>query len=275
MQKNNNEYVTAENKQDIEELASGIAERYSNQSLLNPEVIADAYRVTYSYGDYGNDFDGMLEHSFGEFHIYVNIKDDSLKNTARTRFTFAHELGHYFIDHHRNALAQGLVISHYSKTGFISENLVEREADFFASCLLLPKKKILAECFRIKLSFEQIVLLSKKFQASITATVIRLAEIKVYPLMIVYSTPNSIKWQSHTEEFPFWKLKYGKIKVPENTAAWEFYTLGRKYKNSEIVNAEDWFQLRYDNEKEKKFLEHCVYENSGNVLSIIWEKNTR
>jgi Zn-dependent peptidase ImmA (M78 family) len=275
MQKNNKDYVTSEKKQNIEELATAIAERYSNQSLLNLEVIADAYGLTYSYGDYGNDFDGMLEHSFGEFHIYINIKDDYLKNTPRTRFTFAHELGHYFIDHHRNALAQGLVISHYSITGFISENLVEREADFFASCLLLPKKKIITECFRIKLSFEQIVHLSKKFQTSITATVIRFVEVKVYSLMIVYSNSTSILWQNHTEDFPFWKLKYGKTKVPENTAVWEYYTVGRKYKSSEIVNAEDWFDLSYDNEKEKKFLEHCIYENNGNVLSIIWEKNTR
>jgi len=269
--KNNSDFVSDSQKYDIEGLTEYIANMYSPRGATDLEHIADNYGITYSYGNYGDSFDGLLEHSFGEFHIYINIDRLGHAYTERARFTFAHELGHYFIDNHRNALSQGLVPSHPSFTGFVSDNLVEREADFFASCLLLPKDRIKQDCFRRKFDFRLIQELSKKYQTSITATALRYATIGCYPIMVICSEKARIKWYWYTDDFPFWSLKHGKAKVPEDTAVGEYFLKGTKYNSAEIVYADDWFNVRFDNDLNRPFYEHCVYGNNGIVISILWE----
>lgn len=59
------------------------------------------------YDDYGQGtFDGMTwyEPNPDEFFIHMNTARGNAKGSAKGRFTLAHELGHYFIDHHRQAL---------------------------------------------------------------------------------------------------------------------------------------------------------------------------
>lgn len=273
MQKiNNSDFISESQKSNIESLTEYIADTYSPKGAIDLENIAEKYGITYSYGNYGNAFDGLLEHSFGAFHIYINIDRLEHAHTERARFTFAHELGHYFIDNHRNALAQGLTPSHPSFTGFVSDNLVEREADFFASCLLLPKNRVKADCFRRKFEFKLIQELSKKYQTSITATALRYASIRCHPIMVVCSSNSKIKWYWYTDDFPFWSLKYGKSKVSENTAVGEYFLKGVKYTTTENVFADDWFNVKFDKDLERPFFEHCIYGNNGIVISILWEK---
>src|SRR5207247_1657430 len=93
-----------------------------------------------SFGRYGDAFDGLLEHRSGRFHVYANLDRVEREDSPRARFTLAHELGHYFIDEHRNALAAGLALSHPSFCDFESDLPVEKEADHFASNLLMPAK---------------------------------------------------------------------------------------------------------------------------------------
>ncbi|MFP5040451.1 ImmA/IrrE family metallo-endopeptidase [Parasediminibacterium sp. JCM 36343] len=271
-QKTKNNFLNELQKSEIEDLAEYIANEYSPKGAINLEGIAENNGITFSYGNYKDAFDGLLEHSFGNFHIYINIDRLEHGYTERARFTFAHELGHYFLDNHRNALAQGLAPSHPSFTGFISENLVERQADYFASCLLLPKTRIKIDCFKRKFEFKLIQELSKKYQTSITATALRYSSIGCSPIMVAYCMNNSIKWYWKTTEFPFWVLKFGKSKVPENTAAGEYFSKNRRYTTAEIVYAEDWFDVKFDRDRERQFLEHCVYGTNGSVLSIVWEK---
>lgn len=72
--------------------------------MIMPEIIATQSGITYNYGEYGTYFDGVLEHDAGEFHIYLNKQNILYQDNTRLRFSFAHELGHFFIDEHRNAL---------------------------------------------------------------------------------------------------------------------------------------------------------------------------
>src|ERR1700675_3015601 len=55
------------------------------------------------------------------------------------RFTVAHELGHYFLPGHIEALFGNGRQCHYSQSGFTSDDKYEREADSFAAGLLMPK----------------------------------------------------------------------------------------------------------------------------------------
>jgi len=258
-------------KKYLSELAEFVANEYCPEGLVQPELIAKAKGIPYNYGGYADDFDGMLEHSNGYFHIYINTDRLEHAYKPRARFTFAHELGHYFIDDHRNALQSGQAPAHSSFTNFASENVVEREADYFAACLLLPKERLRSDCFMRKFNFKLADEIAHKYQTSITSTLLRFITIDLYPLMVVCSQENKVKWHWSTQDFPYYNLKYKKEKVPQDTAAGEYFMDGTKYRDTQTVFSDDWFQV-WDKKFDRQFYEHCVYHDvRRTVLSVLWE----
>ena len=137
--------------------------------------------------------------------------------------------------------------------------------------MLLPKERIKQDCNKKKFSFNVLQELSKKYQTSLTATALRFATIGNHPIMVVYSVNNKVKWYWYSTDFRFWSLKHGKERVPEDTAAGEYFNKGTKYNSPEIVFADDWFKVKFENDMERRFYESCIYGNNGSVISILWE----
>lgn len=257
---------------ELSELAESIADIYCPNSIIEPAVIAKEHGISYSYGDYGNAFDGLIEQEAGHFHIYINTKN-SLSSSPRSRFTFAHELGHYFIDEHRQALLNGKTPSHPSFTNFASKNPVEFEADFFASSLLLPESRVKKDCFKKPFNFKLIEELSLKYKTSITATVLKLMTVDKHPIMLVCSVNNKIKWLRYSHDFPYKWLKKPWGSVPRNTLAGAFFSTKEKFNEELPVTANEWFENVRDRDIDRPFFEKCIYADKHNfVLSIIWEK---
>ena len=100
---------------ELAELAEAVADEHCPRDVVYPEVIASASGITVSFGAYGEGFDGILEHRNGRFHIFCNTDRVGPDDSPRARFTLAHELGHYYIDDHRRALASGGVAPHPSQ----------------------------------------------------------------------------------------------------------------------------------------------------------------
>lgn len=74
----------------------------------------------------------------GQFYIMLN---QSIDNLGRKNFTIAHELGHFFLSHHLTTNA------FYCCDNEILEeaqagSTCESEANYFASCFLMPEAKI-------------------------------------------------------------------------------------------------------------------------------------
>src|SRR3712207_1573152 len=116
---------------DIAELAEEVADTHCPGSRVDPVKIIEANGITFSFGRYANAFDGLLEYQDGRFHIYSNLDRVEDRDGTRARFTLGHELGHFYINEHRNALKKGLAPSHPSFCEYTSTHLVEREADHF------------------------------------------------------------------------------------------------------------------------------------------------
>ncbi|PZR04347.1 MAG: hypothetical protein DI539_25595 [Flavobacterium psychrophilum] len=257
---------------ELSELAESIADYYFPTGLIEPTLIADKKNITYSFGDYGNSFDGLIEQENGLFHIFINTINYS-SDHVRSRFTFCHELGHYFIDEHRQALLSGRTPSHPSKIDFSSKNLVELEADYFASSLLLPERRVKQDCLKKPFSFKLVEDLSKKYKTSITATLLKLMTIDKHPIMLVCSVNNKIKWFKNSHDFPFKWLKKPAGIVPKNTLAGVYFATKEKFNEELPITANDWFEYVKDWDIDRSFLEKCIYVDRLNlVLSIIWEK---
>lgn len=257
-------------KKEIEELANFIADDYCPSGAVLPELIAKASNLTFNYNNYGDSFDGVLEHSDGLFHIYLNNKSTLQPHNPRLRFSFAHELGHYFIDEHRNALMRGISL-HKSYNHYLQRNIVEKEADYFASNLLMPTDRFFKAVFRKKFSFNIIKSLSEEYGVSITACAFRFSDIGNHPILIVYAENNIIRWTKYSCDFPF-KYLIDRNYVPKNTVMGEYFQGLNKDEvhKTEKVWAIDCFSYVSDNDIQRQFYEHCIpFRNRA--LSIFWE----
>lgn len=180
---------------EVAELAEIVAEMHCPKDRVDLEAIARVKHITISYGRYADSFDGLLEHDAGRFHIYCNIDRVQAKDSGRARFVLGHELGHFFLDDHRNALATGIVPSHPSQCDFQSRNPVEVEADHFSAALLMPTNKFLRAAQAKTRGLGAILSLAEQFGTSVTSTALRYVRLNVGPCAFVKWNPDGFAWK--------------------------------------------------------------------------------
>lgn len=186
--------LAIDRSEEIAELAEIVADDFSPKGAIDVERICDEMGLTFSYGRYLDYFDGLLEHKSNRFHIYCNLDRVLDKNSGRARFTVAHELGHYFIDEHRNALASGNAPAHPSFSDYESDLLVEAEADHFAANLLMPEQRFKQSCKKLKPGLESILELSQTFSTSVTSAALRYTKLDIVPCAIFKWSNNKLQW---------------------------------------------------------------------------------
>jgi Zn-dependent peptidase ImmA (M78 family) len=180
---------------EIGELAEFLAEDRFPAKRIDPAAIAKSIDVAIIPGHYEDKFDGMLEHDGGRFFIYCNLDRVESLDSPRARFTLAHELGHYYIDEHRNALKSGKAPKHASHCDFESKNLVELEADHFASCLLMPSDRFRKRAKQLSSGLAGIRQLAVEFGTSITSAAIRYAKLDLRKCVIIKWDRDGFGWK--------------------------------------------------------------------------------
>lgn len=91
----------------------------------------------------------------GQFYIMVNKNID---NIGRKNFTIAHELGHYFLNHQLKTNTFYCFENQILEDSFHQDN-IENEANYFATCLLMPEGKVEA-------AFKALLRNARKYQSS-------------------------------------------------------------------------------------------------------------
>ncbi|ATD82415.1 MULTISPECIES: ImmA/IrrE family metallo-endopeptidase [Desulfovibrio] len=129
-----------------------------------------------------------------------------INNIGFQRFTVAHELGHFFLDGHIEALinTNGL---HLSESDFCSKNKFEFEADSFAAGLLMPEKLCKKIIGQEEDGWAAIKLLAKTTMSSYTAAAIRYIDFSSAPSAIIVSLNGIIQYSFCTRTFS----KYGNL----------------------------------------------------------------
>jgi IrrE N-terminal-like domain len=116
-----------------------------------------------------------------------------LDNPGFERFSVAHELGHFFLPGHIDAvLAEGDI--HESHVGFASGDRYELEADHFAAALIMPRQMFSAALRRGGDGVAAIEHLAGICKTSLIATAIRYTQCTSDPVAIVVSTGGSIDY---------------------------------------------------------------------------------
>jgi len=252
----------------IRDLAEFLA--FEHDETITPlNKIAELEEIPVFYDDYGTAFDGTLVYD-RKFYIHLNTNLGNTPDKERGRFTLAHELGHYFIDSHRLALKEGLIKPHPSRYNKNKHQIIEREADYFASCLLMPESRFRRDCERYrKFEYQVIEDLAKRYMVSITACAIRFSDVGTHPIMVVYMENNRIEWKWQSRDFHFWKLADGKDCVPKGSLAGKYFKTGMGNKRTEQLWGIDWFDGISDDNVNWKIFEQII-PFRGKVLSILW-----
>jgi uncharacterized protein DUF955 len=259
--------------EEIEELAELVASEHWHGNQMDPREVAADSGLTFSFGHYEDHFDGLLECRTRRFHVYLNIDRHGSADSARMRFSFGHELGHYFIDWHRHALEHG-VPAHGSSADFQSTLAIEREADLFAANLLLPREKLKIAA-RPQIDAAEIQRLASVFGTSLSATAIRCALLDLSPLIVMGWTTKGRRWCWSSERYRILGNKAFRdvARLVRDSATWQtLESPTRKLKNSAAkgTTLSAWFPAVYaGGTRDDLMLEECIGLGQYGALTIL------
>lgn len=164
---------------------------------------------------------GMLIRSGDNFAIAYATH---IKSEGFQRFSVAHELGHYFLEGHPDAVFRNGEV-HESRAGFGSADQVELEADHFAAGLLMPSHLFAQAASRYSDGLDAIKGLAADCRTSLTASAIRYAELTDAAVAIVISRGSSVDycWASNAlrRTRGYQHLKKGAV-LPRNSLTRDF-----------------------------------------------------
>jgi len=149
---------------------------------------------------------GMPSRNGGVSGMFIKNRDaygilyaTHINNEGFQRFSIGHELGHYFLPGHPEAVFAGGVI-HESRAGFVSNDKYEDEADHFACGLLMPNYLFNPALEKAGEGMDAIKSLETLCGTSLTATAIRYAQRTPEPAAIVVSVGDRVDYCFMSDE---------------------------------------------------------------------------
>lgn len=148
-----------------------------------------------------------------------------ITNEGFIRFTISHELGHYFLPGHPTRLFPSGQGMHQSRSGFVSRDQVEEEADHFAASLLMPTHLFDDAMNDAGEGFAAIESLASVCKTSITSTAIRFATRSPDPVAVIVSNGPKIEYCFMSEVLlglsGLNRIRKGEL-LPSGTATYAF-----------------------------------------------------
>jgi hypothetical protein len=172
-----------------------------------------------------------------------------IKNQGFINFTIAHELGHYFLPGHVDYVFRDGEMMHHSGGEFLSAELHEKEADYFAAALLMPKVFFVPMMRTVGKGIVAIKKLKLACNTSLTATAIRYAAFAEDPVAVILSGGNCIEFCALSESLSEINGPRGLSKgdfLPEGTPTAKFNANPKHAGSFDEVGAyvslDDWFE---------------------------------
>jgi len=227
--------------------------------------------------DFGNRFDGKLRYNSEKrcFALMYNTKYDvgylPGAHHPRTRFSIAHELGHYHLEHHHAYLTHGGK-SHASINEFRSKNIIEREADAFAASLLLPTGFVRPIINSSELSVARLEGTAEDFQTSLVSTAIRSVQLSHFPCALVGIRQNAVAWTFPSESLIDAGIYPNKGVLPHNaTEPWAEFQSGVGDRSENEGRVRDWFNTYEQDDLARVFVteEYIPVTSMGTLLVLI------
>ena len=140
----------------------------------------------------GDAFEGMLARDPDD-HAVWGIAYNGKARGERQRFTIAHELGHFIL--HRSQKQSFNCDSQSVHTGIDGLRQIEREADEFASNLLMPGDLLREWISNQRIDLHVLSAIAKRFQVSFEALCIRFIKFTKQRAILVYWDNGFVKYE--------------------------------------------------------------------------------
>ena len=173
---------------------------------INPREIAKKHKIDIEAKppDIEGVSGGIIFHNNQAIIFYAT----NIENSGFINFTISHELGHFFLPGHPEAI-QGQGGVHISRAGFTEgDSSIELEADHFAAGLMMPEFLVRQHLNRNPPGLDAILDLAKISECSITAAAIRTAECSVRPIAIIVSHKNLISYAFMSESLKGFRPRF-------------------------------------------------------------------
>jgi hypothetical protein len=237
--------------------ADEITERLGLSTPVDPFDVIESEQpfLKAGGGDLGNRYDGKLEYerSKNRFLLFFNTKYDravaAKTHHPRTRFSIAHELGHYFIEAHRAYLMRPGAKTHASQSEFRTGEQMEREADAFASTLLLPTKLVKPLVNAEQLSVPRLCDIAGRCGVSLTCAMFRSVRLSHFPCAVAAIREGAVAWTFVSEALIENGLYPKRGHLPRSAKVpFAEHTSGKLDKCTQDGMADEWFET-YGNQR--------------------------
>ena len=196
------------------------------------DTLAEAYDIVVEpMKSSGIGVSGMLVRYGNTFGILYN---QEIPNRGFQRFSIAHELGHFFVEGHLDQIAF-VGGAHKSRAGFVSEDPVEREADYFAAGLLMPEAPINDVIRQQPDGIQAIEAIQRAAHASLTASAIRYVGLTEAAAAVIVSRDGRVNYCYMSDAMkalkPYTSLRKGSP-IPAKTATASIAQLPKEQRQS-------------------------------------------
>jgi Zn-dependent peptidase ImmA (M78 family) len=197
--------------------------------------------------------------------ISVNSK---ISYDPKKRFVISHEIGHFQM---HKGLSKLYSDTDETLRDWYSKGIQEKQANDFASELLMPTKIYKSKIDNKRLTVDLIASTAEFFGTSLLATFLRYVNLGSYPCMVVYMDDRKVKWTNASNDFPFQWLEY-ESDVPPYTVAGDYFYQNNFEDSPEIIEAIEWFPEDREIEKKGnwKLWEQCYRIGDSGLVSCIW-----
>ena len=178
--------------------------------------------ITKVQGEDLDGFDGMLAAN-KKRDKWMILYNSAVSSEGRKRFTVAHEFGHYLLHRHQQEeFACGAGDIETSGEGKGSRD-IEKEADDFATTLLMPLDDFRRQVDGETMSFDLLGHCADRYGVSLTAAAIRWLEIAPTRAVLVASRDDHMLWATSNEAAfksgAFFATRKNTIELPEAALA--------------------------------------------------------
>jgi len=203
---------------------------------------------------------GMLVKYGDEFAIAYATH---LQNEGFENFSVGHELGHFYLPGHVDALMPSGSGVHNSRSGFSSRDRYEMEADRFSAGFLMPKHLFMPALAKAGVGFSAIEALASLCKTSLHATAIRYTQCCRDPVAIVVSQGGTIDYCFMSRALREldgidWIRK--RERLPRTTATYEF--------NRDAANVRNGVRIQDSSDLQTWFGGSHAYELSEDVVGL-------
>lgn len=212
---------------------------------VDPRALAEALGITViEKPDASEGVSGALIKIDNQFVIAyaTHIQSEGFR-----RFSIGHELGHYLLEGHADALLPIGQSIHESRAGYRSEDKYEREADHFSARLLMPNPLFSQAMRSAGEGLEAIVTLASICETSLLATASRYVEETDLPIAMVVSEGQHIEYAFLSDELKeyrdiTWPKKGSAVPaVPTATFNRDTANVRNAHREEHESDVRDWF----------------------------------